>query len=348
MLGLGVYGLSRFFLLATAAGISAVDHLSLSLVLRSWDGKYYLWDAHHGYPSALDLHTGKPDAFFPVYPLAVRLVHFVTQLSWTTSGVLVAMLAGAFLVAAGALLAEAVFGPEAAAKSALVLALFPGSFVAGLTYADALGLALAALFLLLMYRGRWLAAGAVGMVATATFSLLLVPLIAVCLWVALAERRRRALLTGAMTGLGTLGFLIYIWAHTHDPFFWFRLQHVKWHSGPGLSLKHGTLWALQSNWEVGPLTALCIIAGILGLVALRHSKAPPTWLVFSSVVFAISLFDTGTHPTPRLLLAMFPAWLAAGTKLSERLTVPVLTMSLLGLCLCLAIYAPENWVFFSP
>lgn len=347
-LALIVYGISRVFFFATAGVISVADHVSVPSLLRSWDAKFYLWDAHHGYPTTQNFRLAKPDAFFPLYPGVIRAAHFVMQIPWSAAAILVACLSGALLVAVGTVLATDVWGPGRGASAGMLLAAFPGSVVAGLGYADPLGLALASLFLLMVRRRSYLLAGLAGLLATTCFSLLVVPISAVVVWRIIAERRWEPALSGLLSLLGPLAFYLYLWVHVGSPLFWFRLERNKWRSGIGLSLRHGTLWALQSDWKAGLVTAICVVLGGLGLAALKRTSAPVSWGVFSSTVFTIALFDTGTHMTVRLLYAMFPAVLAAGSLLRRNWTVPVLTLSILALCLCLVIYAPQNWVFFNP
>ncbi len=346
--GLAVYVATRVALLLTAVAIASVDHLRLNIVLPSWDAKHYLYVARYGYPRTSVLSLAKPDAFFPLFPVSVRILHTLTGLPWLVLGVAVCMLGGAALVVLGAKLAESVWGPRRAGQAAVVLAAFPGSFVAGMPYADPIGLAFGAGALLLLERRRYLLAGLAAMAATLTFSLALSALLAVAAWALVARREPRALLTGAFAAAGAGVYLLYLWIHVGTPFIWSRLEAVKWHSHFGLSIHRGTLWALQSNWHAGSVVATCLVFAVVSLAVLLRSGAPSTWMVFSSVIFLVSLFDTGTWLTPRLLYAMFPAVLAMGSRLPERWTTPVVVLSTLAMCLCLCIYAPQNWVFFNP
>ncbi len=346
--GLAVYVVTRLFLLATAVAIASVDHLRLNIVLPSWDAKHYLYVARYGYPQTSNLSLAKPDAFFPLFPLTVRIVHTLTDLPWLVIGVGVSMLGGAALVVLGAKLAESVWGPRRAAQAAVVLAAFPGSFVAGMPYADPIGLAFAAGALLLLERRKYLLAGLAAMAATLTFSLALTALLAVAAWVLVGRREPRALLTGALAATGAGIYFVYLWIHVGSPFIWSRLEAVKWHSHFGLSIHRGTMWALQSNWHAGSVVATCLAFAVVSLALLLRSGAPSTWMAFSSIIFLVSIFDTGTWLTPRLLYAMFPAVLATGSRLPERWTTPVVVLSVLAMCLCLCIYAPQNWVFFNP
>lgn len=345
---LGLFALGRILLLLTASAISAADHLGVTLILRSWDGRYYMYLTHWGYPTTTRLLPAKPDAFFPLFPILAHLTHEVTRLPWLDSAIAVSWLAGGALVVLGSLLARSVWGPQAGLQAALLLAVFPGSVVSGLPYGDALGLAFVAGCLLLLSAERYAWAGLAAMGATLSFSLALMPLLAVAGWLFLFERRRKALVTGIGAAAGALAFWGYLWLHVGTPLIWFRLERVKWHSGFGVSLTHGTIWALRSNFYAGPVTAACLVIAVTGLVWLWRSPAPRTWVVFSGTVFAISMLDKGTWLTPRLLYAMFPALLALGARLPGKWRFPMAVVGLLGLCLCLCIYAPQNWMFFNP
>jgi hypothetical protein len=345
---LGLFGLGRLLLLLTAVGISAVDHLGFSLLLRSWDGKYYMYLTRLGYPTTLRLQAAKPDAFFPLYPALANGLHDITHLPWLESTIAIGWIGGAALVVIGAMLADLVWGPERGRQAAIVLAVFPGSVVSGMVYADPVGLALAAGCLYLLARHRFVLAGVAAFAATLSFSLALAPLVAVAAWLFLVERHRKAIVTAVMAGLGAATFYLYLWAHVGTPLIWFRLERVKWHSHFGVSVTHGTIWALRSDFWAGPITAICLVVSVAGLVVLWRGGAPRSWFVFSGVIFAVSMLDTGTWLTPRLVYAMFPSILALGSRVPKAWTTPVVIVSMVCLCLCLCIYAPQNWVFFNP
>lgn len=345
---LSLFALGRVLLLAAVFVISAIDHLSPSLLLRSWDGKFYTVLTHFGYPTSRHLYTARPDAFFPLLPLTGHVVHLVTGLSWLDSDIAVVWLGGAALVVLGALLANDAWGHDRAVQAAIVLAVFPGSVVSGLVYADPIGLAFVAATLFLLGRRRYASAGLTAFGATASFSLALAPLLAVSAWLFSVEKQRRALVTGALAALGAASFYGYLWAHVGTPLIWFRVERTIWHSGVGISVTQGTLWTLRTNPWAAIVTILCLLISLAGMRALWKTNAPRTWLVFTAAVFLISLFDTGTWLTPRLVYAMFPGVLALGSRLSRAWIAPVVVISLVCLVLSMAMYAPQNWLFFNP
>lgn len=345
--GLVVYGASRILLLVTAAVLSVINHMSMGALMRSWDARYYMSILRSGYPSTTDFFRARPDAFFPLYPLVGRGVHIVTTLPGLDSAVAVSWIGGAALLVVAARLSEDLWGPARARQAALVLAVFPGSIVAGLPFADPLGLALAGWMLLCLHKKRYLWAGVAGMAATASFSLELAPLLAVCAWVLVFRRELRVVLSAALTAIGAGLYFLYLWVHVGSPLFWFRLEKAQWHAGLTFSIHRGTLWGLLINWTCGPITWACLIIAVAGIVALRRMRAPWILIVYTGVVLVVTVFDGSTRLSPRLVYAMFPGLLALGSRLPKALTVPFVALSMVCLCCCLAMYAPQNHAFFA-
>ncbi|MGI8723392.1 MAG: hypothetical protein ACR2JG_14350, partial [Geodermatophilaceae bacterium] len=84
---------------------------SLIEVLGIWDGGWYVRIAEEGYADHLDLSAAATDqstgslAFFPVYPMLMRLVAAPTGLDPRVAGVLISVTAGAIAAAGIASLA---------------------------------------------------------------------------------------------------------------------------------------------------------------------------------------------------------------------------------------------------
>ncbi|AYF98503.1 hypothetical protein [Protaetiibacter intestinalis] len=127
---------------------------------NNWDGKWYAWIASFGYPTELPVgHDGVVQqnawAFLPVYPFL--LAPFVRAgIPFALAGVVLTLAAGAaasllFFV----LLRENGFAPGSALFAVVLLCTAPVSPIFQVTYADALGLALLFLALLLVVRRRF-------------------------------------------------------------------------------------------------------------------------------------------------------------------------------------------------
>ncbi len=143
-------------------------------VLGIWDGGWYVRIAEEGYADQLDLSAPSTDqstgslAFFPVYPLLLRLVSALTGLDPRWAGVLVSLTAGAVAAAGVAILATDWAGRRVGALAGLLWATGPMAAVGTLVYTETLFTALAVWTFLALRRHSWLAAGVLGAAAGLT------------------------------------------------------------------------------------------------------------------------------------------------------------------------------------
>lgn len=140
-----------------------------------WDGEWYLRIAQSGYRA-----DDGTSAFFPFYPLLVKLLGWLLGGNYLLAGVIIS---GGATLAALILLYELVrrdFGRETASRTALYLAAFPTAFFLSAIYSEGLFLALAlGAFLAVRHYRNWALAGLLVALATLTRSLgilLLIPL----------------------------------------------------------------------------------------------------------------------------------------------------------------------------
>jgi hypothetical protein len=126
-----------------------------------WDSGWFLRIADHGY----DIPA--TSAFFPLYPLVVRVVGFVLG-SLLVAGVAVSLVAAGIAAVLVWRIARHTAGEAVAGDAVLLLALYPSAFVFTGVYSDGLFLALAAGSLLAAFRGRGWLAGVLGGLAVAT------------------------------------------------------------------------------------------------------------------------------------------------------------------------------------
>src|SRR5690348_12901888 len=122
-------------------------------LLTSWDGRWYRLVATHGYLAVPGRQNDT--AFFPLYPLAMRVLGLV-GLPLNVGGLLLAN--AAFLVGLGAVyeLTRSWVGEQDARRAVVYAALFPFGFVFSMVYPEAIVLAAAAVAGVLALRGRWL------------------------------------------------------------------------------------------------------------------------------------------------------------------------------------------------
>jgi hypothetical protein len=188
---LTVFAVSRvgvYALLAAAGWTSRVPRESglsyhgLFAPLGQWDAVWYGWIAQHGYDPAIG--HGNAAAFFPLYPLAWRVVSVLPgPMSLWGSLLSSTLFAGALCLLYA--ITRGRYDERLARRTVLYLAIFPLTFVFALPYAESMFLLLTLGAFALSWHGRWWSASAVGALAV------LARPVGIALLPALAWRRYR-------------------------------------------------------------------------------------------------------------------------------------------------------------
>ena len=136
------------------------------------DAGSYLGIAEHGYPVKLRFPwTGGPvagrAAFFPLFPLLIRLTSHLTGGDYPIAGLIVSILAGTASAVGVWALAARVRDRRVADRAVVLYCFFPGAMTFGMLYSEPLAVALGAAALLALVERRWLLAGILGTVGTA-------------------------------------------------------------------------------------------------------------------------------------------------------------------------------------
>jgi hypothetical protein len=342
-----------------------VDPLdALFAPLARWDAVWYLGIAHGGY-------DGSSVAFFPLYPLLVRaLAPFgePAALLFMSYVVSLAAFAGALYLLRR--LVELELGAEAARRTVLLLAFFPGALWFGVPYSESLFLLLSVGALYAARTGHWAWAGACAGLASGTRSagiVLLAPL-AVMWWRARPRRVRDAAWLG-LAPAGLAGYSVYLGLARDDPFAYLSLQEV-WYrtfAGPFGAIVDGAgaawdgLRQLLSGarepvyFEVAggdpfvvaahnlELFAFLVVAVVAVAGVLRRLPAP--YGVYTLAALALPLsFATIPQPLmslPRFLAVLFPLFMWLATRRGFRVTLAVFVLLL---CVFTVRYATWHWV----
>jgi mannosyltransferase PIG-V len=381
MAGLVVFGTSAY----RANGPGAIDPTgSLNGVLlspfRRWDAGWFLSIAEHGYNQP----TPDATAFFPLYPLSIRVVaELLGSFEW--AGVLVS--AGALMGALYLLrrLAELEIGRPAADRTLLMLALYPMSFYLSAIYSESLFLMLTVGCVYSARRGWWGRAGILGALAAAARNsgiVLVIPLTILALYGPRDDRPRSdeprrgwpryrpgwaELAAVAMVPLGLLAYLAYIRVATRYGATAPIKAHEEWgrhFRGPVVgvwgALKHGLAAArhlLGASTDLKEpvsldqeglinLAALCFAsAGVIG--AMRRLPTAYWAYALAGVVFALS-FPTEqlvVKSLPRLIIVLFPLFMWLGV-VTERPSYRTIALvaSATGLALFSALFASGYWI----
>ncbi len=340
--------------------------------LARWDAVWYLRIADSGYGGGAERA-----AFFPLYPLLVRLVG--TLGGGSPAALLVAAYAislAAFVVALTLLyrLACLELGRALARPTLLLLATFPAAVYFGAPYAESLFLALAVGAFYAARTRRWAWAGVCVMAAAATRSaglLLLLPL--AMLWWSERPRRPR---DAAWLLLGPLGLALYAaWLGLVEGDA-LRFLDVQGAWSRELALPLAGAWdglgaavdgvrqlasgsrtpvyfemAVGDPYRIAGVNLILFATLVFALVALVgvFRRLPPAYGSWCAASLALPLtFPVTPQPLmslPRFVAVLFPLfmWLALVSE-ERRATATVAAVSAVGLGMFAAYFASWHWI----
>lgn len=316
----------------------AAAHLGLLGADASW----YQYLAAHGYrgagPTAL--------RFFPLLPIAARLLHDVTSLTVGAAILVIVNTCALAATMAGYALAKFELGDAATARRVCwLLALAPPAFVLVMGYSEAVLILLAIGCFFCLRTQRWWWAGVFGFLAGTARPigcLLVVP--------ALVEvvRHHRLGRTGPRLGtrlagrvlavaapvLGTLAYLSWVQVEFGEFFTPLKVQEQSSFHGladPVTTLIHNTS-ALLHGHHVGTGLHLPWILAALALVVVALRVLPVSYGLYALAVMAAALSGSNLDSFERYAFSAFPLVFAATTLLrSRRVELLVLTVSSAGL-----------------
>jgi hypothetical protein len=308
----------------------------LAAPLGRWDSVWYMAIASGGYGD------GAREAFFPLYPLLVKVAGAPLHSTLVGGALLSTALLGVALVLLHRLVALD-YERAVARNAVLVTALFPMSFFFSAVYSESLFLALSIGAVYAARRERWAWAGALGGLGATTRSagvLLLVPLAMIYVWdtgrPSLRTRRplRADALWLALVPLGLASYCGFLALGGHDALAPFAAQEVWFRSfaGPFGGAWDGFVAGVQGARQLlsgarAPLD-LTAAGGDPFLVA-RHNIELLVWLVLTLVAVAGVL---------RRLPAAYGAYVVAALALP--LSYPVGPQPLMSLPRFVAVLFP--------
>ncbi len=356
---LAVFAVSRIFYLVSGAllvGVIPVEafHLKTSDVpfgtLSIWahyDGDHYVSASLNGYSEG----RGASPAFFPLYPLTMRLLAELlgSPMSRGTISVLavaVSLIALPFALWFVYRIAESGWGRRAAQAAVLTLAFFPTSFFLNSAYTESLFLALSAgaVWAVRLRRDLLLACLLAGL-ATATRNVgifLLIPL-ALDYW----RNRQRYRWQGMHIMLvpsGLAAYMAYLWLQFGDPLI-FQSAQADWGRkavGPWSALTGSVNAAFESARTFlgsvrqaddfndlllafsGTNSLYSMLFFLLALVVILYGLS---FMPLELTTYALALiilpgfFGTPENPLmgmPRYVLAAFPLFIVLGVLLQDR------------------------------
>lgn len=296
----------------------------------NFDGEHYLAIVQRGYEPLTH-------AFFPLYPLLIRILSFNHPALFVPLGLL---LTNCFFFLSLVFLKKLIkldYSLNIQTYSLLTLIVFPTSFFMGAFYTESLFLLSSVLCFLCARRAKWFAAGVFGALAASTriFGILLLP----ALLVEWATQKRGKLSTRpidlvdiiyiCITALGLVGYMYFLYKTSNNPFSFYTEQ--KYFSQdrtttqliilPQVFWRYLKMLATVDTRSHLYLTITFEFLSSLIVIALLIfgylSKVRPSYLLFAFLGLIIPSL-TGTFTSfPRYILSLFPIFIVLGLFLNK-------------------------------
>jgi hypothetical protein len=229
----------------------------------------------------------------------------------------------------------------------VLFALFPGSVVFSMVYAEGIALPLAAGCILALQKRRWVTAGVLAGFATAATAQSLV-LIGVCAISAGLELRRRgwrarearrSLLAPLLSLTGAVALGAFLWAWTGTPFAISQSQRIGWMEktdplalvhlvrrlADQISFSHFNHPTINLNLVVGVAGAILLVALLWLMFRIRRTISVEAWAWTLGITF-LMITSEYVPPNPRLLITAFPAVIVLAYYVRRRLTFGALAL----------------------
>ena len=336
LVGLAAYVVSRMCVVA-AAGVRAAQLAvdaradgtpepsafeTITNVLTSWDGRWYLELVRRGYPDSIppDITYEQLEAraaFFPVYPWSVRALDAVLPGGDTVAALALNFVLGAIALVLVGLIARRLYSISAAARAMTLFAVFPGSFVLSFAYSEATLIVLAAACLLLLLDERWILAGVTAAVATGARpnGIALVAACAVASFIAIRTSRDwRSLVAPVLAPIGFIGFQWYVDRTAGERGAWFRVQSEAWSEGTSFGVTAFTNTARFITNPLGSPTDALTALSVVALIAMVYCawRVRLSWILsaYSAAIIVLMLMPETVTARPRFLFTAFPLIIA--------------------------------------
>ena len=346
-------------LVCTAAGVltrAQQNHITpLSNAFRRWDSGYYLNVAQHGYDFRFTRLSGperqNDTAFFPGYPLVVRALHDIlgwTGLSIRDAAWTVNIGCGLGAVLVIKLVVRHWYDERTSVRTAQAVALFPGSAVFVLAYAEGLFLLLAAACVLAVTRRAWWWAGFTALAAGATRAnglYLTAVLLGVAMHAIWTRREWRSLVAPLLAPLGFVDYQAYLWEMTGRRDEWFAVERYGWRQRNDFGAETLRILTGPHPWHSGLLVLQVVGVGclvLIGLLALvRKVKLPGLLLGYTAAMILPLLVASRVGLRPRFLLTAFPLMLVVAQALRSYAFAGYCLISAAGLVW-------SGWIYAGP
>ena len=319
LIALGIVFAGTLLRIAMLALLALVNEDNVWGLLNKWDAVHYVNIASEGYffgtigeDPAEEIRL----AFFPAFPMIMRVIHAVTGMDYALAGILFNFVATVFLAAGVmALVARWGYNQMGQSAAAIVVTTAPMSVVFNMPYTEALFGALAVWALVALVDKRWLMAAGI-IFALSFVRITAVALVAVFAFMVVVHARKslKAWMALVVSGIPLIGFIWWASGKLEHVGGYFGTQDKHWNTGFdfGLATLKWIVQTLTSTETAGYLLTTMVIIGVpFALILAWRRVDVGTWLFSLALSANVILSDGVMHSRPRLMLpaaVLFVPW----------------------------------------
>ncbi len=322
--------------------------------LWSWagfDGVHYLTIGQFGYTAQYT------QAFFPFYPLLIRLISPIFLGNFILSGLVVSNVLFLLALFLFYKLVSLDFAKNIPWMIVFLL-VFPTSFFFGSLYNESLFLCLVLESFLAARKKKWWLAGILGGLASLTrlVGLFLLPALLWEWYISSKPKINLRFLWLGLIPLGLASYMFYLQKAFGDALYFLHAQPFfgAQRTGGEIILLPQVIWRYFKILTTVPVFAydfwvalaeLTTFAFVTGILLLAHKRGVRlSYLIFSWLVFLTPTL-TGTFSSlPRYVLPVFPTFIVLGNLTNNRIKILLACLSTILLVLAAAFFSRGWWV----
>lgn len=282
------------------------------------DGVHYLSIAQNGYFQF-------EQAFFPLYPLLIRLVAVLIGDNYLLVGLFISHLSFLGSLIIFYKLLEEQFSLKVAKWAIFLLLVFPTSFFFAGVYTESLFLLFTMGSIYSVVKKKWLLAGILAALASAT-RLVGIFLLLVLFYEWWREKKKSilSLLVALIGSGGLLSYMFYLWRTYADPLMFFHVQPAfgAGRSGEGIILIPQVFYRyfkifLTAEFSYDYLVAVfeaTSFAFVLFLLLRSFKKISPSWQIFAWFSLLTPTLTGSLSSMPRYILTVFPLFIVLANE----------------------------------
>lgn len=310
--------------------------------LGNWDGAHYLDIAKNGYREDYQY------AFFPLFPLILRLISQVTQ-NYFATAIFLNLTATLLAISIFFKLVQLEFNKKIAEKSVIFLLAFPTSFYLLTAYSEGLFLLFVSLAFYFFKKDKFLYSVIFASLASATRLAGLAVVLALLFEILLNRKLKGKNWLILLAPSGFVSYCVYLYISVGDPFYFLtaQLHWLRTLSVPGMAiwdnLRIISFPGFVFRYPTLAINLIFTIFGI-GMVIRSFRFLPPLYGIYGIISLILPLATSTLMSMPRFLLPIFPIFVLMALIKNKYATFTFQLLFVLLLSALLILFINGYWV----